>query len=123
MRSAWRRCGARLRRASRHRRAVVAAAEAAAEAARAAAKAGRALQALDAELREAMRMEVGNDYANLHPDGLGGVFVALAARITTDANRNTLGAECVANDAARIAAGAGAFAAASAEASALAKNE
>ncbi len=85
----------------------------AAEAARAAAEAGRALQALDAELREATRMEVGNDYADWHPDGLCGVFVALAARITTDANRNALGAE-------RIVAGAGAFAVASAEASALA---
>ncbi len=104
-------------------RAVVAAADAAAETARAAAEAGRALQALDAELREATRMEVGNDYANWHPDGLGGVFVALAARIKTDANRNALGALCVANDAAHIAAGAGAFAAGSAEASALAENE
>ncbi len=55
----------------------------AAEAARAAAEAGRALQALDAELREATRMEVVNDYANWHPDGLGGVFVALAARIAS----------------------------------------
>jgi hypothetical protein len=104
-------------------RVVVAAAEAAAEAARAAAEAGRALQALDEELREATRMEVGNDYADWHPDGLGGVFVALAARITTAADGVAGGAERVANDAARIVAGAGAFAAASAEASALAENE
>ncbi len=72
-------------------------------------------------------MEVGNDYAYWHPDCLCGVFVALVARIKTDANRNALGSLCVANDAARIAAGAGAFAAGSAEASALAsalaKNE
>ena len=54
------------------------------------------------------------------PGDLGGVFVALAARITTAADGVAGGAERVANDAARIVAGAGAFAAASAEASALA---
>ncbi len=82
---------------------VVAQARVAAKAARAAAEAGRALEALNAELREATRMEVGNDYADWHPDGLGDVFVALAARIAA-------GAEGVADDAASIAAGTAALA-------------
>ncbi len=43
-------------------RAALAAALAAAEVGRAAAEAGRALQALDDELREATRVEVGDDY-------------------------------------------------------------
>jgi hypothetical protein len=60
---------AALRRAFAPR--VEAQARAAVAEARAAAEAARALQALDDELREATRMEVGNDYADWHPDGLG----------------------------------------------------
>ncbi len=85
-------------------------ARAAVEAGRAAAEAARALEALNAKLREATRMEVGNDYADWHPDGLGDVFVALAARIATDAEGVAGSAEGVADDAERIAVGAEAFA-------------
>jgi hypothetical protein len=79
LRRAWRR--------RRARRSAVAAARAAAEAARAAAEAARALEALNAELHEATRMAIGNDYANWHPDGFGDVFVGLASRIAADALR------------------------------------
>jgi hypothetical protein len=91
-------------------RAALAAARAATEAARAAAEPGRALQALDDELHEETRMAIGNDYADWHPDGLGEVFVALAARIATGAAGVAGGTERVADDAARIAAGAAALA-------------
>ena len=102
-------------------RAAVAAARAAAEAAEAAAKAARALQTLQAELREAMRLEIGADYATWHPNGFGGVYVALAERIATDAERIAGAAACVEDDAARIAEGAAAFALAPDEA--LPQNE
>ena len=108
-------------RAATQARAVVAAARAAAAAAEAAPEAASALQALDAELREATRMEVGNDYADWHPDGFGGVFVALAARITTDVVAFASATERVEDDAARIAEGAAAFALAPDEA--LPENE
>jgi hypothetical protein len=66
----------------------------------------RALEALNTELREATRMAIGNDFANWHPDGFGGVFIGLASRITADASRVAGVAEGVAVDAARIAASA-----------------
>ena len=53
---------------------------------------------------------VKNDYADWHPDGFGGVFVALAARITTGVVAFASAAERVEDDAARIAEGAAAFA-------------
>jgi hypothetical protein len=88
--SAWLRCGARLRHASRRRRARRSRQRVLRprRLARAAVEAGRALQALEAELREAPRMEVGDDYAGWHLVGLGGVFVALAARNATGAVGN-----------------------------------
>ena len=103
-------------RANTQARAVLAAALAATEAVRAAAEAARALQALDAEMREATRMAIGNDYADWHPDGLGGVFVALAARIVGapkegGTERIVDDAARIVDDAARIAEGAEAFAA------------
>ena len=103
-------------RAKTQARAVLAAALAATEAVRAAAEAGRALQALDDEMREATRMAIGNDYADWHPDGLGGVFVALAARIVGapkegGTERIVDDAARIVDDAARIAEGAEAFAA------------
>jgi hypothetical protein len=85
-------------------------------AARAAAEAARALQALDDELREATRMELGDDYyAEWHADGLrvGGVGVVLAARIAARAVDVAGGAERagrIAADAERIAEGAEDFA-------------
>ena len=103
-------------RAKTQARAVLAAALAATEAVRAAAEAARALQALDDEMREATRMAIGNDYADWHPDGLGGVFVALAARIVGaqkegGTERIVDDAARIVDDAARIAEGAEAFAA------------
>ncbi len=80
-------------------RVAEAAASAAAEAARAAAKAVRALEALNEELREATRMAIGNDYANWHPDGFGGVFIGLASRIAAGASRIAADANGVTNDA------------------------
>jgi hypothetical protein len=80
-------------------RAATEAAHGAAEAGRAAAEAGRSLQALDDELREATRMEVGDDYyAEWHADGLGGVCVTLAARIAVRGVDVADGAERVAAD-------------------------
>ena len=73
-----------VRAAAQAHASAVASARVAAAAAEAAAEASRALQALEADLREATRMEVGKDYAFRYSDGFGGVFVALAARITTD---------------------------------------
>ena len=73
-----------VRAAAQAHASAVASARVAAAAAEAAAEAARALQALEADLREATRMEVGKDYAFRYSDGFGGVFVALAARITTD---------------------------------------
>jgi hypothetical protein len=92
-------------------RAAETAARAAAEAARVAAEAVRALEALNAELREATRMAIGNDYANWHPDGFGDVFIGLVSRIAADASRIAVDANGVTNDAARIAESAEAFAA------------
>ncbi len=88
-----------------------AAARAAVEAARAAAKAVRALEALNEELREATRMAIGNDYANWHPDGFGGVLIGLASRIAAGVSRIAADANGVTNDAARIAESAEALAA------------
>jgi hypothetical protein len=89
-------------------RAEVAVACAATKAARAAVEAGRALQALDAELREATHMEVGDDYIDWHPDGLSGCRPRCAHR---DGSRGRRGRrQRVADDATRIAVGAEAFA-------------
>ncbi len=64
-------------------------------------------------------MEVGNDdYAEQHPDGLGGVCVALATRIAARAADVAGGAERVADEAERITTGAEAFFALAAEAAA-----
>jgi hypothetical protein len=97
-----------------------AAAREAAKAARAAAEAGLALQALDAELREATRMELGDDYtAEWYADGLGAHCVAIAERIESRSTDAAGAADRVAADAERIAAGAAALAASSAAADAL----
>ena len=90
---------------------MAAQARAAEAAARAAAEAVRALEALNEELREATRMAIGNDYADWHPDGFGGVFIGLASRIAADASRIAVDANGVTNDAARIAESAEALAA------------
>ncbi len=73
----------------------------------AAAEAGGALQALDDELREATRAELGNDYHHAvewYADGLGGHCVVLAARIATRAVDVAGGAKRASDDAARVAA-------------------
>ncbi len=94
-----------------------AAAREAAKAARAAAEAGLALQALDAELREATRVELGDDYtAEWYADGLGAQCVILAERIESRATDVAGAADRVAADAERIAAGAAASATAVADA-------
>jgi hypothetical protein len=56
-------------------------------------------------------MAIGNDYADWHPDGFGGVFIGLASRIAADASRIAVDANGVTNDAARIAESAEALAA------------
>ncbi len=97
-------------------REAYAAAREAAKAARAAAEAGLALQALDAELRkEEVELLLLNGYATAAAEGwpangLGGQCVALALRIESRAADVASGAECVAADAGRIAAGAAAAA-------------
>ena len=105
------RMAAQARAAEAAARAAAEAARAAAKAARAAAEAVRALEALNEELREATRMAIGNDYADWHPDGFGGVFIGLASRIAADASRIAVDANGVTNDAARIAESAEALAA------------
>ena len=75
-------------------RAAVAAARAAVAAAEAAAEAGRALQALQAELRKTMHFEIGPEFATYwwqhssSKNGFGDAFVAHAERIATDAKRS-----------------------------------
>ncbi len=86
-------------------REAYAAAREAAKAARAAAEAGLALQALDAELRKEEELLNGYATAEWPANGLGGQCVALALRIESRAADVASGAECVAADAERIAAG------------------
>ena len=68
-----------------------------------AAKAARALEALNAELREATRMAIGIDCATWHSDGFGDSFLGLASRIAATASRIAVDANGATNDAARIA--------------------
>ena len=80
-------------------RAAVAAAEAAAEA-------GRALQALQAELRKTMHFEIGPEFATYwwhsSSNGFGGAFVAHAEHIATDAKRSARAAGRIESHAAVI---------------------
>ena len=87
-------------------RAAVAAARAAVAAAEAAAEAGRALQALQAELRKAMHFEIGPEFATYwwhsSSNGFGDAFVAHAERIATDAKRSARAAGRIESHAAVI---------------------
>ena len=86
-------------------RAAVAAARAAVAAAEAAAEAGRALQALQAELRKTMHFEIGPEFATSwwhSSNGFGDAFVAHAEHIATDAKRSARAAGRIESHAAVI---------------------